>query len=105
MMKEYKITIQNSNTIITAQEGSHLLEVLRAHDLAPEAPCGADVISRIQAALNGQMDELTDCIREGLYKLTIELCQRSGTTASAIGVVSMVGNPCMQQLFLGILPL
>ncbi len=199
MMKKYKITIQNNNTIITAQEGSHLLEVLRAHGLAPEAPCGghgscgkckvqvdgmeqlacqtivnhdmtvllpqksadtnillagcvtevtmhplqeglllafdigtttiagyllneqgkelasasmlnpqapfgADVISRIQAALNGQMDKLTNCIRQGLYQLTVELCQRSGTTASDIGVISIVGNPCMQQLFLGILP-
>ena len=79
-------------------------ELASASMLNPQAPFGADVISRIQLALAGQMEELTAYIRTGIQELTEELCRKSGTAASDIGVVSIVGNPCMQQLFLGISP-
>lgn len=72
--------------------------------LNPQAPFGADVISRIQQALNGEMDSLTRCIREGVSQLISNCCKKAGIRESEIGVVSIVGNPCMQQLFLGILP-
>jgi len=70
----------------------------------PQSVYGADVISRIQAALRGQMHELTAAIRTGLCRLTEEICENAGISPSGIGVVSMVGNPAMQQLFLGISP-
>ena len=69
--------------------------------LNPQSPFGADVISRIQLALNGDADAMTACIRAGLSKLTQEACDKAGVEPSQIGVVSVVGNPCMQQLFLG----
>lgn len=72
--------------------------------LNPQAPFGADVISRIQQALNGEMDALTHCIRTGISQLIGNCCKKAGISESEIGVVSIVGNPCMQQLFLGILP-
>ena len=70
----------------------------------PQAAFGGDVISRIQAALRGQMEELTERIRSCLQQLTIELCRNASITPEQIGVVSIVGNPAMQQLFMGILP-
>lgn len=77
-------------------------EVSSASMLNPQEPFGADVISRIQLALNGETDAMTACIREGLSKLTQEACEKAGVEPSQIGVVSVVGNPCMQQLFLGL---
>ena len=76
-------------------------EVSSASMLNPQEPFGADVISRIQLALNGEADAMTTCIRAGLSKLTQEACEKAGVEPSQIGVVCVVGNPCMQQLFLG----
>ena len=77
-------------------------ELASSSMLNPQEPFGADVISRIQLALNGETDAMTACIREGLSKLTQEACEKAGVEPSQIGVVSVVGNPCMQQLFLGL---
>lgn len=79
-------------------------EAATASMLNPQVSYGADVISRIQAALGGEEDALTGGIREGLSALTLELCEKAGIPADKISVVSVVANPCMQQLFLGILP-
>ena len=76
-------------------------ELASSSMLNPQEPFGADVISRIQLALNGETDAMTACIREGLSNLTKESCEKAGVEPSQIGVVSVVGNPCMQQLFLG----
>lgn len=79
-------------------------ELAAAGMLNPQAPFGADVISRIQHALGGAMERLTGCVRSGLEQLTIQVCHMAGISAAEVGVVSVVGNPCMQQLFLGIPP-
>lgn len=76
-------------------------ELASSSMLNPQESFGADVISRIQLALNGETDAMTACIREGLSKLTKEACEKAGVEPSQIVVVSVVGNPCMQQLFLG----
>lgn len=70
----------------------------------PQQSFGADVISRIQAALGGEMEKLTKLIRREMGKLMEKACREAGITPADIGVVSVVGNPCMQQLFLGISP-
>ncbi len=70
----------------------------------PQAVFGADVISRIRAALNGEMERLTKAIREGMTALIWQVCRESGITPADVAVVSVVGNPAMQQLFLGIRP-
>lgn len=72
--------------------------------LNPQAPYGADVISRIQAALDGQMDTQTEIIRRGMSGLISEVCRKAGINPEEISVVSVVANPCMQQLFMGISP-
>ena len=72
--------------------------------LNPQTSFGADVISRIQHALNGYMKELTDAIRSCVTTLTYNLCKKTDVHPGQIRTVSIVGNPAMQQLFLGILP-
>lgn len=70
--------------------------------LNPQQPFGADVISRIQSALDGNAETLQKLIQDGLVSLVSALCKEAGIRPADIGVVSVVGNPAMQQLFLGI---
>lgn len=72
--------------------------------LNPQFPYGADVISRIQAALDGKMQELTSLIRDGVWSLVEELCEACQQSPEQIGTMAVVANPAMQQLFFGILP-
>lgn len=85
-------------------DGSTGKELAAESRLNPQTTFGADVISRIQAALNGHLDELTACIRTCVESIVITLCDHVGITLSQIGVISLVGNPAMQQLFFGISP-
>ena len=70
----------------------------------PQSAYGADLISRIRAALEGHMDTLTQLIRDSMTRLTEKVCTEAGVSPAAIGTVCFVGNPAMQQLFLGISP-
>ena len=68
----------------------------------PQAAFGADVISRLQAASKGQAQQLTDLIRSAVAKLVQDVCGDGGISPEEICVLSVVGNPAMQQLFLGV---
>lgn len=70
----------------------------------PQTVFGADVISRIQAALGGKLEEESKAIRQGLAELITSVCDRAGIRPEEIGVICPVGNPAMQQLFLGLSP-
>ncbi len=79
-------------------------ELANASVLNPQAPYGADVITRIQAALHGKLNELTDSICNGLTELVKEVCEKAQSRPDEIYKVAVVGNPAMQQLFLGLMP-
>lgn len=79
-------------------------ELAASSMLNPQTAFGADVISRIQAALRGELEDETRTIREGMASLILQVCAEAGVEPSGIAVVSVVGNPAMQQLFLGISP-
>lgn len=79
-------------------------EIASASRLNPQTAFGADVISRIQAALSGKMEEETAAIRNGMTELIREVCNTGGIDPKEITAVAVVGNPAMQQLFMGILP-
>ena len=91
----------------TTTVACYLLDGVTGQELAnvsmlnPQAPFGADVISRIQAARKGKMQQLTDGIRKCLTELTWNVCREANIHPEQIGVVSIVGNPAMQQLFMG----
>ena len=71
-------------------------------DINPQQSFGADVVSRIRRALAGDREQLTALIRRQMTALMRQACGKAGVDPSGIGVVSVVGNPCMQQLFLGL---
>lgn len=68
----------------------------------PQAAFGADVMTRIRLAVQGQQSLLTDRIRTCLESLTEELCRQAEISPADIRHVCAVGNPAMQQLLLGI---
>lgn len=72
--------------------------------LNPQFPYGSDVISRIQAALDGKLGELSRLIREGVWSLIQELCEDNGLSPDKIGTTAIVANPAMQQLFFEVSP-
>lgn len=79
-------------------------ELAKSSMLNPQTLFGADVICRVQAALRGNMEQLTALVRSGMTTLIETVCADGDVSPRQIGVVSVVGNPAMQQLFLGICP-
>lgn len=70
----------------------------------PQAQFGADVISRIQYAMEGNAAELSRCIRGALSDLTIAAAKQAGISPEEITVASIVGNTAMHHLLLEIDP-
>lgn len=74
----------------------------KASMMNPQSPYGADVVSRLQYSLKGERQKLTDLIQRGVCGLLEEICQKIGGDCREIGTISIVGNPAMQQIFLGL---
>lgn len=102
----YLLAVDIGTTTIVCYllDGQTGKELANASMLNPQISFGADVISRIQAAVNGQMTELTTCIRKGLAGLIAEVCKKAEVSCTSVSVLSVVGNPAMQQIFMGYLP-
>ena len=96
--------IGTTSVVCFLLDGSTGTELAKSSAINPQVAYGADVISRIQAALRGKLPELTALIREQMTTLIQQVCKAAGISPEAIGVVSVVGNPAMQQLFFGIDP-
>ena len=75
----------------------YLLEAGTGHLLAaasavnPQQSYGADVISRIQRALAGEMEAQTRLIREQMGSLLGDACRQAGVLPETVGVISVVG--------------
>lgn len=70
----------------------------------PQAEFGADVISRIQYAMEGNATALSACIRKALSDLTLTAAKQAGISPSEITAASIVGNTAMHHLLLEIDP-
>ncbi len=79
-------------------------ELAVASSLNPQGVYGADVISRIQAALDGKQQEMCACVREGLSRLIAEVCEKAVVSTGTIQRIALVANPCMQQLLMDLSP-
>lgn len=69
----------------------------------PQIKIGADIITRIRystQSLNGDR-HLNDLLVSGINKLIHNLCMNSNVDASDIFEITIVGNTCMLQNFLG----
>lgn len=96
--------IGTTSVVCFALDGATGKELARAAMGNPQTVFGADVISRIRAALRGELPRLTDLIRESITALIHRVCAEANIRPEEIRLVSVVGNPAMQQLFLGISP-
>lgn len=70
----------------------------------PQSQFGADVISRIQHAMDVGGEALSACIRRALRELTAQVCEKADITPDDISAASIVGNTAMHHLLLGIDP-
>ena len=70
----------------------------KAGAINPQHICGADVVSRIEAALNGGSSLLADLIRKAIDDLIITLCDKAKRSASDIDALVITGNTTMLYL-------
>ena len=70
----------------------------------PQSQFGADVISRIQHAMQGGGEELAQCVRGAMKVLAREAAAKAGIDVEAISVAAIVGNTAMHHLLLKIAP-
>ncbi|HET6600814.1 MAG TPA: ASKHA domain-containing protein [Gaiella sp.] len=77
-----------------------------AGEMNPQIRFGEDLMSRVSyVMLNpGSVKELTRAVRGCLAKLTAELCRDAGVERTDVLEVTVVGNPVMHHLLLGIDP-
>ncbi len=66
--------------------------------LNPQSEFGADVISRIEAALGGKDEELADSIRKALDEILVELASKAKIDSKNIDAVAVTGNTVMLSL-------
>jgi len=67
----------------------------------PQRSFGDDVISRVQAQLEGQGEELTRLLRTGLLDQTKALCRQHQIPPSSLQHTYIAGNTCMIHSLLG----
>ena len=96
--------IGTTSVVCVLLDGKTGAELTKSSMRNPQSAYGADVISRIRATLRGELEQLTDLIRSAMSELIRSVCDEAGILPERIRVVSVVGNPAMQQLFLGIQP-
>ena len=96
--------IGTTSVVCVLLDGKTGRELAQSSMLNPQVAYGADVITRIQQAVQGKLAQLTQLIRHAMTDLIQTVCDDAGISPQKVGVVSVVGNPAMQQLFLGICP-
>jgi len=96
--------IGTTSVVCFLLDGKSGTELASASMLNPQSAFGGDVISRICAALQGELEMETKAIRDAMTSLIQSVCCDAEISPDDIGVVSVVGNPAMQQLFLQISP-
>ena len=77
-----------------------------AGEMNPQIRFGEDLMSRVSYVMMnpGSEKELTRAVRGCLAKLTAELCRDAGVERDDVLEVTLVGNPIMHHLLLGIDP-
>ena len=96
--------IGTTSVVCVLLDGKTGAELAQSSVLNPQVAYGADVITRIQQAVHGKLTQQTQLIRHAMTDLIQAVCDDAGISPHKVGVVSVVGNPAMQQLFLGICP-
>ena len=87
--------------LMDAKSGETLAQ---ANCMNPQIQYGADVISRIQYALEGHGRDLSSCVRQVLAGLTREAARHADISPEEISTACIVGNTAMHHLLLNIDP-
>lgn len=106
--KAYGLAVDVGSTTIAA----HLCNLATGEILAsngimnPQIRFGEDLMSRVSYVMMnpGGDAEMTEAVREGLNRLTEEICTEAGVAPEEILNATFVGNPIMHHLLLGIDP-
>lgn len=97
--KRYGVAMDIGTTTLAARlygtEGNVLAEAMRIN---PQQAWGADVVSRIEAALGGKAAVLAAAIRVALNAMLVELAEKSAIEAQEIDGVVITGNTVMLSL-------
>lgn len=103
-MPKYLLAIDIGTTTLACQllDGKNGDVLATEGLLNPQCSYGGDVVTRIQVSEKGGLEKLKISVQKGLSELITAVCEKKGIEPSAIDVVSIVGNTCMQQLFMGI---
>ncbi len=95
----YGVAVDIGTTTLAARlydaDGALLAEASR---LNPQSAYGADVISRIEAALRGEARVLATVIRRAINALVIELARAADISPAEIGGAVITGNTVMLHL-------
>lgn len=75
-----------------------------ASAMNPQSSWGADVISRIEASLQGQAAPLAECIRSAVDGLLCQMAGQARIAPESIDGLAVTGNTAMFYLFTGISP-
>lgn len=67
----------------------------------PQGVFGADVISRIEKAMDGQGEALAQAVRGGIASLLQTVCEKAGEPLEAVGGAVLAGNTAMMYLLCG----
>lgn len=70
----------------------------------PQRSFGADVVSRIRYVVRTEDSSLGDRVKDTLNAMAKELAEKAGVSPEKVTAVSLVGNPAMHHLALGIDP-
>jgi uncharacterized 2Fe-2S/4Fe-4S cluster protein (DUF4445 family) len=102
----YALAFDLGTTTVVAylMDGSNGQILARASCVNPQSRFGADVISRIQYAMDGEGEALSRCIRDSLAELTHLAAGQAGVDPGQITAAALVGNTAMHHLLLGIDP-
>jgi uncharacterized 2Fe-2S/4Fe-4S cluster protein (DUF4445 family) len=99
MFENYGVAIDVGTTTLAARlyksDGSLLASASR---LNPQQEWGADVISRVESALNGKENELATSIRAALVSLITELAFMADIDPKSVDGVVITGNTIMLSL-------
>jgi len=99
---DYGVAIDIGTTTLAARlygnEGSLLAE---DSALNPQSRWGADVVSRIEAAMGKEASALTKAIREALNSIVSELAEKAEIATEKIDALSVTGNTVMLTLLTG----
>ena len=102
----YSVAVDIGTTSIVC----YLLEAGTGKELAvkstlnPQSQYGADVIQRLNYAVENGVEPLTHEVRSAINNLINEAAKEAGISKEKIYLLSVVGNTCMHHLFLGITP-